>query len=366
VECVFLNPIWRSVRNIENVEVLPFGPLFATDLPVIEIERLGASVAHEDTRGIRTWDHTRRRFLRWEAEQVTPLSESLSPLDRQPTPDDLPLDGWLAASLDCRAVAALSLDRLVVAFAGTQTLDLPCSPGWHGRDVIGAVAFPWADPRAVAIIPTEDPATHRMLIIDTETGGFDHDVVLDSDHPAGFTIYGHPIGQGFVVEAGRGQDGTDLWSVQASEGRINVTSSGTWQRVFADFSPDGTEILTTPHYGDDLEIFSWPDWTPRAAVSADAVFAKDGNDPVDRFDFFAAYLTPHRILAKSTEYGGMVVIDRQAGTPQQRLSLAGLAADEDGVTPIQSFALLGGAHLLTWSWEQGTSSMDIWPLPESL
>lgn len=347
-------------------QVLPFGPLFATDLPVIEIERLGASAAAEDAGGMRTWDHTRRRFLRWEAEQVTPLSETLSPLDRQATPGDLPLDGWLAASLDCRAVAALGLERLAIAFEGTQTIALPSSPGWHGRDVIGAVAFPWADHRAVAITPTEDPATYRVLIIAADTGEVRHDLRLDCDHPAGFTVYGHPTGEGFVVDAGRGQDGSDLWSVQASEGQITATPSETWQRVFADYSPDGTEILTTPQYGDDLEIFSWPDWTSQAVVSADAVFARDGNDPVDRFDFFAAYLTPRSILAKSTEYGGMVVIDRRTGTPQQRLSLAGLEADEDGVTPIQSFALLGRAHLLTWSWEQGTSSMDIWPLPDSL
>ena len=218
----------------------------------------------------------------------------------------------------------------------------------------------------MAIVPTDDPTAYRMLIIDAGSGELHHELVLDSDHPAGFTIYGHPTGEGFVVDAGRGQDGTDLWSVQVSDGQVAVTPSDTWQRVFADFSADGTEILTAPHSGEDLEVFSWPDWTPQAVLSGEAVFAMEGNYPADRFDFFAVYLTSRSILAKSTEYGEMVVVDRQSGSPTHRLSLPGLEADEDGATPIQSFTLIGRSHLLTWSWEEGVSSMDIWLLPEPL
>lgn len=346
--------------------MLPFGPLFARDLPVIEVERLRGTFAVEDAEAKRTWDHTRRRFLRWEPERVTPLLENLSPRGGVPTPGDLPLGGLLAASEDCRAVAALTLDRFTAACDGRQTFEVLCHQAWHGRDVIGAVAFPWGDHRVVAIVSTEDPTAYRLLIVDAAAGELHHELVLHSDHPAGFTLNGHPTGGGFVVDAGRGQDGTDLWSVQVSDGTVTVTSAATFERVFADFSPDGTEVLTTPHNGTDLEIFAWPDWTPLVALSGEAVFATDGNQPVDSFDYFAAYLTSRSILAKSTEYGGMVVVDRLTGNPTHRLLLPGLEADEDGATPIKSFALIGRTHLLTWSWSPGGSSMDIWSLPEDL
>jgi len=346
--------------------MLPFGPLFARDLPVIEIERLSGTFAVEDAEAKRTWDHTRRRFLRWEPQRVTPLSENLSPRDGVPTPGGLPLGGLLAASEDCRAVAALTLDRFTAACDGRQTFEVLCHPGWHGRDVIGAVAFPWGDHRAVAIVPTEDPTAYRLLIVDAATGEVHHELVLQSDRPAGFTLIGHPTGGGFVVDAGRGQDGTDLWSVQVSDGTVTVSPADTFERVFADFSPDGTEVLTSPHHGTDLEIFAWPDWTPLAVLPGEAVFATDGNEPVDSFDYFAAYVTSRGILAKSTEYGGMVVVDRVTGNPTHRLLLPGLEADDDGATPIQSFALIGRTHLITWSWTQGASTMDIWSLPEDL
>ena len=324
---------------------------FAVHLPAIELE-LVATLAPGEWQ----WDHTQRRFLAWGTNGVTSWPDSRDDAVAA-VPADFPEGRLRAASVDCRAVAALSYDRLVIGLDGLATFASPVDPGWLDHHVIGAVGFPWNDNRAVAVRPTVDPTRYLVSIIGAageQVGEFE----LSSDHPSGFMISGHPLGQGFTVDAGRGQDGADMWSFRHDGSEWVVSRSATEDRIFAGFSPDGTEMVTTPHWRSDLVIHSWPSWTEVATLPAKGVFSAEGDHLTDYFDYFAVFLTGDTIVAMSTEHGALVVINRHSGQPVYRLELPGRESNDEGERSIESFALMNSGHLTT-----GGSGTDIWAVP---
>lgn len=187
----------------------------------------------------------------------------------------------------------------------------------------------------VAVIPTraarrgaaQVPGA-RLAILDLAHGSKTKllELSADEDDPEGFHAIGRPDHMGGAFDGGYGQDGSEIWRVGLSSGsRIEVKKMDTVDRVLADISPSGDELLTTPHTTEHLAVFRWNDLKEVARLSRTEVFQmeSDKNDlTADRFDFNAWFLGANRILAR-TRQGRLLVIDRAAMKVMHQLVVPG-------------------------------------------
>lgn len=199
---------------------------------------------------------------------------------------------WPSGMVDGDAVVIE--DRLVIA--------VPGSPVLAGYGV---------NPVELAIVDIADGSESRERLID-EIGD-----------PAGFHAITRPDGRGGALDAGYGQDGSQIWRITPSAGRPEVTPLGTFDRILADLSPKGDEILTAPHVSGGLIVYRWDDLSEAARLERAEVFEEEDELTADRFDFYAYFLSSVRLLAL-TQQGRLLLIDRVSMTVESQVVPDGL------------------------------------------
>jgi outer membrane protein assembly factor BamB len=215
-------------------------------------------------------------------------------------------------------------------------------PTWP-RGIVGGDAVV-VDQNLVVVVPeraapsrwTQVPAA-QLAVVDIRTGSVSDRVPLVDEigHPQGFHAITRRGGTGGALDGGYGQDGAQIWRITAPAAHVEATPLGAVDRVLGDLSPNGAELLTTPHYDGGLIIYRWENLTEAARLERAQVFElEQGEDDetVDRFDYSAWFLSDNRLLA-STRQGRLLVIDRSRMTVESQLVPSGfdiIGYDEGG------------------------------------
>jgi hypothetical protein len=201
-------------------------------------------------------------------------------------------------------------------------------PPWP-RGVIGSAALVIDHRLAIAVPSSPVLAGYgvraaELAIVDITNGSESRrePLIDEIGGPEGFHAMTHRGGLGGALDGGYGQDGSQIWRITASAGRPLITPLGTLDRVLADLSPNGDELLTTPHFGGGLIVYRWDDLAEAARLERAEVFDLEDELTADRFDFDASFLSSDRLLAM-TRQRRLLVIDRGAMTVECQIVPSG-------------------------------------------
>ncbi len=239
-------------------------------------------------------------------------------------------------------VILLCLDHVVcVDPSGAQRWSL-MHPSWPSGMVGGDAVL--IDHRlAIAVPAAAAPAEYAQVpaaalaVVDIADGSESHrEPLVDAwANPAGFHAISRRGGEGGALDAGYGQDGSRIWRITPSAGPPRVSLLEPFDRVLADLSPNGDEVLTTPHSDGGLIVYRWGDLTEAARLEPAEVFDQSDEQTADRFDFYAYFLSSDRLLAM-TEQGRLLVIDRRAMRVEYQVMPRGfdIIGYDDGGHPV--------------------------------
>lgn len=154
----------------------------------------------------------------------------------------------------------------------------------------------------------------QLAVVDIGDGSESGRIELldEIGYPQGFHALTRRGGDGGVLGGGYGQDGAQIWRIAAGAGRVEATALGTLDRILGDLSPNGNELLTTPHDDGALILYGWGNLTEAGRLQRASVFVLEQGDDdytADGFDYYAWFLSNDRLLAL-TRQGRLLVIDR--------------------------------------------------------
>jgi hypothetical protein len=166
------------------------------------------------------------------------------------------LESVVLAELDALViVAASAVHRLPVASADSAT--------WlsSGRLLVTA---PFIERANWQGRPYEHKSRHRVLLLDPHAGHKLDEAVLDVGD-AGVTAVAHPHGGSVLLDAGEGQDGSQVFVARADGDRLAVDLAYAWVDL-AGYGPGGDIEIETV-FGLTQEAFAADLWKDNAAFA---------------------------------------------------------------------------------------------------
>jgi hypothetical protein len=167
---------------------------------------------------------------------------------------------------------------------------------------------------------------HRVHLIDGARGEIVDTVDLDVTD-VGVTALPHPTDGTVLLDAGEGQNGSQVFAARADGDRLSVEPFLT-NVVTADFSPSGDRLLLMPHPSFD-SVVSLVDWPSRRIVRTLAIEELEVGE--DSFDIYGCFVGADGVLVKTFESGLFLLADGLSEVVQVHLALD-QNAEDDGET----------------------------------
>lgn len=292
--------------------------------------------------------------FRLDAGEVLAVGPTLATTARRTIPLS-PRAKLLAATGDLRQVAAIDGDHLVMVTDGSVKLHVPAADSAAflrtGRLLVTAPNLEHATWRDQTIVQR---TTHRVLLIDPGLGAVLDETVLDVADAGVFAV-AHPADGSVLLDAGEGQDGSQVFMVRDIGGQISV------QHVLEDvviggFSPDGDRLLILPHpsYEGPATVVSWPGLDPIGTASPQAAGISG-----DMFDLYGCFLDTDRVLLKTMEDRLVLASGDLAALTQVSLSTPSPGKDYR----IGLILGLGPNLFAAELWAEGHKTTTVWELP---
>lgn len=187
----------------------------------------------------------------------------------------------LAATSDLRQIIAVDDGKLVITTDTTLLLAVPAADSaTFLRSGLLLVTAPNIEHQTWRNRTIVQRTTHRVLLIDPRSGAILDEIILDGVADAGVFAIANPADGSVLLNAGEGQDGSEVFTVRDTSSQIriehlleNVVTSG--------FSPDGDRLLVLPHpsFEGPAIVASWPSMDPIGTASPQAAGIND-----DAFD----------------------------------------------------------------------------------
>ena len=230
------------------------------------------------------------------------------------------------------AVVVLTLDSVVCVDPTGRLRWRFDHPAWPS--VVGGTGLIFGK-RLAVVVPTAPAApgwfqvkSVELALLDMRTGAelARHSFPDSWDSPQGFHAVARGDGRSGAVDAGYGQDGSQIWRLLTdAQGRVQLTAMDTFDRILADISPAGDEILTAPHDTTDLVVYRWDDLVEVARLESARLFEQptdESDSTSDGLDYEAWYLGSDKLLAL-TRQGRLLVADRSLMHLEHQLVVTG-------------------------------------------
>jgi hypothetical protein len=245
------------------------------------------------------------------------------------------LDRILAATLsrttrlppDARLLTASRDLGLVVAAAGGSLIVLGetrwrlAVPGADSAAILGSGQLV-VTARVTAPGRTSASA-NRVLLLDPAAREVVDEVQLALNN-AGISVIVHPRDGSVLLDAGMGQDGSQLFAARIASQRLSV--SPVLENVVAcGFDPAGDRLLLVPHvsYGPEASVVAWPSLTRVAAITPGRNGLAD-----DPFYFYGCFLDQDEVLLTTVHSDGLrPVICSGDLAPRALVTLPGYGPD---------------------------------------
>jgi hypothetical protein len=225
-------------------------------------------------------------------------------------------------------------DLSIVLVADVEQLHV-VTPGEHRRLPVPRVdsATLLGDGRILVTAQRVDGG-HVVQLIDSPSGQIVDTVDLDVTD-AGVAALRHPFDGTVLLNAGEGQDGSQVFLARAEGDRVSVERILA-NVVTADFSPAGDRLLLMPHPGFD-SVVSLVDWPSRRTARTLAIEELELGE--ESFDIYGCFVGADGVLVKTEGSGLFLLEGGLAGVVQVHLALD-QNPEEDGETA-QVGALIG-------------------------
>lgn len=257
----------------------------------------------------------------------------------------------LNAAEDLSVVVAADQSDLVVIAAAESRIPLPEAevaclfPGGHIL-----VTAPVVEHSMYEDADYTFRTGHRVLLINAETGRVLDEEALDIPDSY-LSATQHPVAPLTLLTAGLGQDGSRVFAVAETDGRLSVEPV-TENVIAASFNSSGTRLLTTPHpsFEPVLRLLTWPD-----RVQVSSATAADLGLAGARFGVCACFADDGRVLAM-TSAGRFVALDEELNLIGEiSVMVAGQGPNfMIGVSP---------ATFAVQTWRDGAAGASVWHLP---
>jgi hypothetical protein len=228
---------------------------------------------------------------------------------------------------DARLLTASADLRLVVAAASGSLIVLGETP-WR-------LAVPGADSAAILgsgqLMVTARvtapghmyPSANRVLLLDPAAREVVDEVQLALNN-ASISVIAHPRDGAVLLDAGMGQDGSQLFAARVASQRLSV-SLVLENMVACGFDPVGDRLLLVPHVscGPEASVVAWPSLTQVAAITPGRNGLAD-----DPFYFYGCFLDQDEVLLTTEHSDGLrPVICSGDLDPQALVTLPGYGPD---------------------------------------
>ena len=303
---------------------------FLKSLPVVEAVGAGEQRSDPDTW---LYDHMGtgstllvdplERLASWTDEKLeprrwTPLPESLN-VGPNVRPWERPQ--W-AVDLDLTTVAVFEVDEMSIHDTTGIRFRRRYPPGWDPASRRPRLGGVFIDQFLWCVVTETAPDHHRLMVIDCEEWEEAASAVLASRSPEGFLVWASPSGDGVVIDAGRGQDGTDLWTARRDGQGLTLRRLARDDQTFSGSFFDDGSLLMLPHTGDTLSVYSWPDLAESAQLSNSEVFAVPLRKGGDAFSWYG-FPIEDRYLLLMTVQGRLILIDHGRWEPIAEVRVPG-------------------------------------------
>lgn len=262
----------------------------------------------------------------------------------------------LAATSDLRQIIAVDDGKLVITTDTTLLLAVPAADSaTFLRSGLLLVTAPNIEHQTWRNRTIVQRTTHRVLLIDPRSGAILDEIILDGVADAGVFAIANPADGSVLLNAGEGQDGSEVFTVRDTSSQIriehlleNVVTSG--------FSPDGDRLLVLPHpsFEGPAIVASWPSMDPIGTASPQAAGIND-----DAFDLYGCFLDTGRVLLKTVEDRLLLASGDLAALTQVSLTAP---------TPGKNYSIglilgLGPNLFAAELWTAGQKTTTVWELP---
>jgi hypothetical protein len=262
----------------------------------------------------------------------------------------------LAATSDLRQIIAVDDGQLVIITDTTLLLAVPAADSaTFLRSGLLLVTAPNIEHQTWRNRTIAQRTTHRVLLIDPRSGAILDETILDGVVDAGVFAIANPADGSVLLDAGEGQDGSEVFTVRDASSQIRIEQL-LENVVISGFSPDGDRLLVLPHpsFEGPAIVASWPSMDPIGTASPQAAGIND-----DAFDLYGCFLDTGRVLLKTVEDRLLLASGDLAALTQVSLTAP---------TPGKNYSIglilgLGPNLFAAELWTDGQKTTTVWELP---
>jgi hypothetical protein len=252
--------------------------------------------------------------------------------------------------------AAPDLSTMLVADA--EQLHLITEGEHHRLPVPRADSATLVGGGRIVVTAQRDGGGHRALLIDRATAEIFDTVEVDVAD-AGMAALPHPSDGTVLLDAGEGQDGSEVFLARADGDRLTVELVLT-NVIAADFSSDGTRLLLMPHPSFD-SVVTLVDWPSRRTLRTMAIEELEVGE--ESFDVYGCFVGADGVLVKTAGSGLFLLADGLAEALQVHLALD-QNAEEDGETAeVETLVGLGPDTFAVDLARDDGRTATVWRLP---
>ncbi|MBO9731359.1 MAG: hypothetical protein J7623_22155 [Chitinophaga sp.] len=155
------------------------------------------------------------------------------------------------------------------------------------------------------------PGDHdRVYVARTSDFAMVDSCMMGGDQVYHYNFLPTPDPEKILIEAAAGQDDCLLYQVQLKDDKIILdTLHSCNDRIAGNFSSNGQELATAPHYSEGIEVFSFPSFTRSAQLEQDDLFHQAPGYPEDALEYRVLFLNDTTLVAL-TRYSRLLLIDR--------------------------------------------------------
>jgi hypothetical protein len=284
--------------------------------------------------------------------RVSALGQSLLPVAHRTV--SLPADArLLAAAPDLSAIIGADGEQLVMLTDKEHRYGLPGADSAtflpSGRLIVTAAVMEHTTWRGQL---RSYRGAHRVLLIDPAAGEPLDEGMLDVSD-AGVMAIPHPSDGTAVLDAGEGQDGSQVFAVTAAHDKLAIRPLAE-NVVVGGFDPGGSRLLLTPHpsYPSEVSVVTWPE-----LHSVRTVTAGDAGVGNDDFDLYGFFLDEKNVLLKTVE-GRMALFNRDL----QFTATVNLAGELPDASVIETVMGTGPGLFAAEVWQGDSRSAFVWRL----
>lgn len=206
----------------------------------------------------------------------------------------------------------------------------------HGDwdEFLGAPCF-FQQPDVIWFITPSQEEDDVLHVLDGNTFQIIDKIGIPGHNCNAYEFHATPDHKTILLQSSAGQEEAHIFSIRLADNKIELADiEAGYDRIIGSFSPDGKELVTAPHYEEEIEVLSFPDLEVIRSIGQEALWnastTHTSKNDEDSVDYQVVYLNDKYIMVK-TRWGRFILLDKATLQPTAEFIL-----DENKITAYDS------------------------------